>query len=219
MKIIITGSEGLIGKQLVKYFTESGHLVIKCDYKLGHDLYDEEVVEKFFNENKADALINCFAYNPKMPDSHTFLDLPLEEFNEYLFINLTALFSVCRQFIKNNKTGSIVNFSSIYGVCSPHNDIYGGKEKNIAYGISKAGVIQLTKHLAIHSNCRVNCVVPSGVYNNHDEDFTCTYCNLVPLGRMMEVGEICGIVEFLISDKASYCTGGIYPIDGGYTAL
>jgi NAD(P)-dependent dehydrogenase (short-subunit alcohol dehydrogenase family) len=36
---------------------------------------------------------------------------------------------------------------------------------------------------------------------------------------MMEVGEICGIVEFLISDKASYCTGGIYPIDGGYTAL
>ena len=60
MKIIITGSEGLIGKQLVKHL-EKNHSILKLDLKLGHDLTDEKFVKRWFKGNKADCLVNCFA--------------------------------------------------------------------------------------------------------------------------------------------------------------
>ena len=62
MKIIITGSEGLIGKELCK-FLDKKYDVIKLDIALGHDLADEEFVKKWFKQNKGDALVNCFALN------------------------------------------------------------------------------------------------------------------------------------------------------------
>jgi NAD(P)-dependent dehydrogenase (short-subunit alcohol dehydrogenase family) len=65
---------------------------------------------------------------------------------------------------------------------------------------------------------RVNCIVPGGVENGQSQEFIDAYSKHTPMGRMAKVEEICGLVEFLISDKASYCTGGVYPVDGGWTA-
>jgi gluconate 5-dehydrogenase len=135
-------------------------------------------------------------------------------------VNVVALLSVCREYIRNQAFGNIINFSSIYGVASPRPDMYHNSEKFIGYSVSKAAVIQLTRHLAIHSapNFRVNCVMPGGIYVDQPAKFVRSYSRNAPIGRMMNLDEITGIVEFLISEKSSYCTAGIYPVDGGWTA-
>ena len=134
-------------------------------------------------------------------------------------INLTSLFSVCREFIRNNERGNIVNFSSIYGLRSPDSRIYGVGEKPISYGASKAGVIQLSRHLAAHSapNFRVNTIVLGGIFDNQDSEFVEKYSYKVPLGRMGLPSEILGAVEFLTSESSSYITGSSINIDGGWS--
>ena len=78
----------------------------------------------------------------------------------------------------------------------------------------------LSKHLATHlaPNFNVNTIVPGGVLNNQNENFIRKYSENTPLGRMMNVEELNGIVEFLISDKSSYITGAEFPVDGGWSA-
>jgi len=222
--IIVTGSEGLVGSGLCEFFTEKmGYKIMKIDYALGHDLSNEKTVKALMSKNKARAIVNLFAINDhirKEDDRKTLFDLDLREFDVYLNTNVTAMFSVCREFAKNNDCGRIINFSSHYGIVSPNPNIYKVGEKNIAYGVSKAAVIQLTKHLAVHLAPRflVNCVVPAGISNGQSKEFHQEYSKLTPLRRMMEVEEIFGIVEFLVSVASSYCTGQTYIVDGGYTA-
>ncbi len=222
MKIIVTGSEGLLGKEISQYL-EKKNEVIKVDLQLGHELTNEEFVKEFFKENKADSLVNCFAFNDHVKKGEkrgTIFDLTLESFNEFLEVNLTALFSVCRQYAQNNEMGSIVNFSATTGIVSARPDIYDGSHKHPAYSISKAGVINLTKFLATHlaPNIRVNCIAPGGVRFDQDEEFIQKYSKLTPMKRMMEKNELNEVVEFLCSSGSSYMTGSTIVVDGGWTS-
>ena len=70
MKIIITGSEGLLGKEISK-FLEKDNNIIKLDLLLGHDLTDEKFVKKWFKNNRADGLVNCFALNDHVDSKRT----------------------------------------------------------------------------------------------------------------------------------------------------
>jgi NAD(P)-dependent dehydrogenase (short-subunit alcohol dehydrogenase family) len=146
-KLIIAGSKGLIGSAVTSAFLQSGYDVIELDLALGHDLTDETFVKDFFARNKAYGLINLFALNDHVDSSrksNKLMDIDLKVFDMYLKVNLTALFSVCREFARNNDTGSIVNFTSTYGVVSPNPSLYDNDEKNIAHGVCKVGVIRLT---------------------------------------------------------------------------
>jgi len=221
MKIIITGSEGLLGKELANYLAKK-HDIIKLDLLLGHDLTKESFVKSWFTENKADSLINCFALNDhveKNEKRNTLFDISLESFTKFLNVNLVALFSVCREYARNNNAGSIVNFSATTGIVSPRPDLYGGAHKHIAYSVSKAGVINLTKFLATHlaPTIRVNCVAPGGVEHTQDESFKKKYSELTPLKRMMKKDELNGLIEYLGSEKSSYVTGATFVVDGGWT--
>ena len=222
MKIIVTGSEGFLGKEISNHL-EKNNEIIKLDIKLGHELSDEQFVSKFFNDNKADCLVNCFAFNDHVKKGEkrgTIFDITLESFNEFLQINLTSLFSVCREFAKNNEKGSIVNFSATTGIVSARPDIYDGSHKHPAYSISKAGVINLTKFLATHlaPNIRVNCIAPGGVRFDQDENFIEKYSKLTPMKRMMEKNELNELVELLCSSGSSYMTGSTIVVDGGWTS-
>jgi len=222
MKIIVTGSEGLIGKQLCSYLGKKNK-ILKLDLSLGHNLTDESFVKKWFSENKADSLINCFALNDHVDNKRkkqTLFNITLKSFSDYLDVNLIALFSVCREYARNNKRGSIVNFSATTGIVSARPDLYNGAHKHIAYSVSKAGVINLTKFLSTHlaPNIRVNCVAPGGVQHKQDKEFLQKYSKHTPLKRMMKVEELNGLIEYLASDKSSYVTGATFVIDGGWTA-
>lgn len=220
-KIIVTGSHGLLGTEICKFLGKK-HNILKLDLKLGNDLTDEKFVKQWFKKNKGDFLVNCFALNDHINDKrkkNTLFNFSLKSFHEYIDINVVSLFSVCREFAKNNKSGSIVNFSSTYGIVSPMPDLYDGSHKDIAYCVSKAGVINLTKYLAVHlaPNFRVNCIVPGGVQFTQKKEFVKKYSKITPMKRMMKKNELNGLLDYLCSNLSSYMTGSILVLDGGYT--
>jgi len=221
--VIVTGSRGLIGRSVCKHLEGKNWEVKRLDFVDGHDLTDENFVKDYFSKNSASALVNLFALNHHITDDTTrinIFDIPLDSFRQYMEVNLTALFSVCREFARQNKKGSIVNFSSTYGVVSPRKDLYGEDEKHVGYSVSKSGVLGLSKHLATHlaPHIRVNTIIPGGVLNNQPEEFIKKYNKNTPFGRMMDVNELVGIVEFLVNNDSSYMTGSEIKVDGGWTA-
>ena len=221
-RVIITGSNGLVGSELTKQMKEK-YRVIELSKSLGHDLTDENFVREYFSVNNAEYLVNCFGYNDHIDNSKSndsIMDVTLESINKYLQVNVIALFSVCREFAKNSKAKGIVNISSIYGQVSPKKHLYDESEKHIGYSISKASVDQMTRHLATHLApvIRVNCLSLGGIEHKQDEAFIEKYNNEVPLGRMMKAKEVFGIINYLCSNDSSYTTGSIINIDGGWTS-
>jgi len=223
-KIIITGSMGLIGTEVTRYMKQN-HDVLELDLQLGHDLADELFVREWFKNNRGDFLVNLFALNDHITKDRNsefsnMFNVTLDSFRQYMELNLVSLFSVCREFARNNTFGGIVNFSATNGLVSPLPEMYPKNKKHIAYGISKAGVIQMTRYLAVHlaPKIRVNCIAPGGVLKDQPEEFVEEYGIHTPLKRMMNVNEINGLVEYLCSDKSSYVTGSTFVIDGGWTS-
>ncbi len=122
---------------------------------------------------------------------------------------------------------SIVNIASMYGSVSPDPRIYGSSGKNNPpyYGASKAGLIQLTRYLAVHlgpQNIRANSISPGAFpplsIREIQPKFHASLCEKTPLGRIGEAGELVGSVIFLLSNASSYVTGVDLPVDGGWTA-
>jgi NAD(P)-dependent dehydrogenase (short-subunit alcohol dehydrogenase family) len=220
-KIVITGSEGLLGKEISKYL-EKDNKILKLDLELGNNLCDENYVKDWFSKNHAEYLINCFAINDhltKKRKKETLFEYDLESFRKTMEVNVIALFSVCREFAKNNKNSGIINFSSIYGLQSPKPELYNKSHKEIGYCVSKSGVINLTKYLAVHLSpkIRVNAVVPGGVKHKQSKKFIEQYSKLTPMNRMMNKNELNELIEYLCSKNSSYITGSIIVCDGGYT--
>lgn len=222
-QVVVTGSRGLLGRSVVGYLRLKNYDVVELDLTLGHDLTDEAFVRSWFAAHEAHGLVNMFALNDHVDASFagtSLLDVSLSSFQRYMDVNVTALFSVCREFIRHNTTGSIVNASSIYGRVSPRPSLYAGSEKHPGYGVSKAAVILLSQHLAVHAapNFKVNCLLLGGVENGQPEEFIARYSSQVPLGRMAEPSDIPPVVEFLLSDASKYVTGALFPVDGGWTS-
>ena len=223
-KLVITGSEGLIGKKLVEHFKDT-YEVLPLDRTLGHDLADEAFVAKWFAEHKdLYGMIVCHAYNPvPTKDSKKVepTDVPLSEIRDYMEVNVISAFSVCRHFIKNNAKGTIVNLSSLYGVVSPKHGIYKDFVKHIGYSLSKASILIMSKYLATYygPDIRVNTVVFGGVADaKQDPDFVKAYSAQTPMKRLMHIEETTSVFEFLLDERSSYVTGTEVHVDGGWTA-
>ncbi|RYE18193.1 MAG: SDR family oxidoreductase, partial [Sphingobacteriaceae bacterium] len=124
-----------------------------------------------------------------------------------------------------NGGGSMVLFSSMYGSLSPYPDAYESPmTKNpIEYGVTKAGIIQMVRYLAVHygnDNVRFNCISPGPFPNpsvqQANPDFIERLNKKSPMGRVGKSPEIAGSVAFLLSDAASYITGQNLNVDGGW---
>lgn len=133
-KILITGSEGLIGTKLKNHFSNKFE-VLTLDISLGHDLTNEEFVKQYFIDNPdIYGVIILHAFNP-VPTKNSIkvepIDVPLNEIKDYLNVNVISAFDVCKNFIKNNKFGKIINVSSLYGEVAPKHHIYNNFTKHI----------------------------------------------------------------------------------------
>lgn len=185
-----------------------------------------------------DVLINNAGLDtqPSAPPevSGPFENFPLEVFKEVVTVNLIGTFlatqAVGNRMVIHNKSGSIINIGSIYGMVSPVQDIYAYKKektgvafiKPVAYSAAKSGLYNFTRYCATYwakAGIRVNILTPSGVYREtQDKEFQANYCNRMPMGRMARADEYNGAVIFLASDASSYMTGANLIVDGGWTA-
>jgi NAD(P)-dependent dehydrogenase (short-subunit alcohol dehydrogenase family) len=187
--------------------------------------------------NRIDAVIHSAAIDPKFEQGSDttrfskFTEFPEELWQSSLDVNLTGAFllaqATCKVMEQSGK-GSIIFLGSNYGLVGPDQRIYkkAGQEhqtyKPAIYSVCKAGLLGLTKFLAayyMNTAIRINLLTPSGVWNQHDDEFVKNYSSRTTLGRMSEKNEYRGAVIFLASDASSYMTGANLVIDGGWTAL
>jgi len=194
------------------------------------DAGDPEAVDRIFEAldaryGRVDVLLNVSGGNPKIGPA---VDVGVAAWNEVLRIDLTAKLltsqAAARRMIAAGHGGSIVNISSIAG-----SSVLG--RETLAYGTAMAGVIQLTRELAIAwapHGIRVNAIQPCQFVNPglqaiiDDPSQAAVVARIVsgiPLGRMGRPEEMVGPLVFLASDAASMVTGVTLPVDGGNLAF
>jgi len=153
------------------------------------------------------------------------LDLAPDEWDDVFAVNLRGTYlasrAVGRRMIETGTGGSIVNLSSIAALVAD------AQEPAAHYNASKAGVIALTKQMAVEwapHRIRVNAVCP-GLINtpmlrmmDNPETGAAYVENFVPLRRLGSADEVASTIAFLLSDEAAYITAVAIPIDGGLTA-
>ncbi len=185
-----------------------------------------EKIRKHFN--RIDILLNNAGYTNRTKSKtygNQFSEFPLETWHAIMDVNLTGVFLGCRvigsEMVKAG-AGSIINIASLYGVVSPNHNIYPetGISQPVAYSVSKAGVIALTRYLATlwgKTGVRVNALTPGGIYDGQNSTFVNRFNALNPMGRMGTPAELQGALLFLASDASQYCTGHNLVVDGGWT--
>ena len=161
-----------------------------------------------------------------------FEEYPEASWDKVMDINLKGVYYCCQVFggaMAVQGKGSIINVASVYGVVSPDQSLYEYRRrrgeiffKPVAYAVSKSGILNLTRYLAVYwakRNVRVNTLTIAGVYDNQEQAFLDSYCSRIPVGRMADPDDYNGAVLFLASPASRYMTGANLVVDGGWTAI
>jgi len=194
----------------------------------------QEAVNKY---DKIDILINNAAKDPKVKKDDSisnetrFETMSYDYWKDGIDAIINGTF-ICSQIVANKMLqdggGVILNIASDLSVIAPDQRIYKklGVDDNqqpvkpITYSAAKYAVLGMTKYLAVYfaeKNIRVNCLSPTGVYNDHPEEFVKKLSNIIPMNRMANIDEYKGAIVFMCSDASSYMTGHNLVIDGGKT--
>jgi meso-butanediol dehydrogenase / (S,S)-butanediol dehydrogenase / diacetyl reductase len=237
-RVLITGGASGIGAATAARFIEEGCRVVVLDRdaagceKLQHELpgivgtFEADVSDAnrvqhtignvIVGLGGLDVVIN----NAGISIHNNFLDITTEEWNRVLAVNLSGVFHVAQaaaRYMMANQGGVILNMASTNGIV--------GHPYYADYNATKAGVIELTKSMALElaPKVRVNAVAPGYVLTpmqraEYSEDMLEAVNQKIPLRRHAKPEEVAGLFAFLASEDAWYLTGGVYVIDGGETA-
>ena len=177
---------------------------------------------------RLDILIHCAGYlgSSQMPGwAVPFQEQTVSAWDAAMRVNLTSGFVMvqeAREALDASAQGSVILFSSIYGLTGPDMRLYEGTEmaNPAGYAASKGGLLQLTRYLAtlLAPKVRVNAITPGGLWRGQPEAFRARYERRTPLGRMATEEDLKGAVAYLASDLSSYVTGHSLVVDGGWTA-
>jgi NAD(P)-dependent dehydrogenase (short-subunit alcohol dehydrogenase family) len=235
---LITGASSGLGKHFAKTLSAAGASVILSARRIDNlealkneigdkafciplDVTSVESVEHLVKEirnttGSVDILVN----NAGVSDPRRFKDLTEESWNYVLETNLNGAFRMAKAvtdiFLEDKKRGSIINIASILGLRVGLN--------LTSYAAAKAGLVQLTKSMALElarSNIRVNAIAPGYILTEINNDFFDTeegqgYIKSIPMRRLGLESELDGILLLLASDASSFMTGSIIPVDGGH---
>ena len=237
--ILITGASRGIGKDIAETLAKNPDNIIIANYNKSEEkakelqakLKEEKInieiikadvskrvevkkmVEEVLNKyKKIDILIN----NAGISQYKLFNDITDDDWDNIININLKSAFIVSQEVVRNmiqNKSGCIINISSIWGVI--------GASMEVAYSTSKAGIIGLTKSLAKElgpSNIRVNAIAPgiidTGMNARFSEDEINSIKEEIPLEKIGKTADVTRCVQWLINDE--YTTGQVISINGGW---
>lgn len=189
---------------------------IRCDVSNEEDVKKcvSDVIEKF---GHIDYLVANAGIGGGPNKAH---EVSLEEWNKVIAVNQTGIFLINKYVINEmlkSGGGAIVNTSSMYGLV--------GTTMSFAYSASKGAINQMTRSLALtyaRDNIRVNAIAPgyvdTPILASVPKDMKDAMANQLPIGRLGEDTEIANLICYLLSDNATFITGAIVPIDGGFTA-
>lgn len=191
-------------------------LYLKCDVSNEENVKNciEEIIKKF---NHIDYLVANAGIGGSASKPH---EVSMDEWNKVISVNQTGIFLlnkyVINEMLKSGK-GAVVNTSSMYGLV--------GSTTSFAYSASKGAINQMTRSLALtyaRDNIRVNAIAPgyvdTPILSMVPDNIKKAMGNELPIGRLGKDTEIANLICYLLSDDASFITGAIIPIDGGFTA-
>ncbi|WP_370931641.1 SDR family oxidoreductase [Bartonella sp. DGB1] len=239
-RVLITAAAQGIGRACVELFVKHGAYVIAVDInqttlntldaseKFCLDLMCVDKIKELAEKVKTiDVLFNCAGY----VHNGTILECNEEDWDLSFNLNVKSMFHMIQAFLPcmlKNGSGSIINMSSVASSVK-------GVSNRFAYSASKAAVIGLTKSIAVDyvaKNIRCNVICPGTVespslklriaeqaklQNKTEQDVYNEFVSRQPMGRIGKAEEIAELVLYLASDAASYTTGTIQIIDGGWS--
>ncbi len=219
-KVVVSSRKQEAVDQVAHALRSEGHEATAIAANVGHP----EAISALVNETVVhygglDIVINNAGANPVFGPVQT---TEGKAFDKIMDVNLKGPFELCKAaypILKKRGGGSIINISSIGGI-TPEEFIG-------IYSVSKAGLNSLTQAMAQDwgkDNIRVNSICPGLIKTKFsqalwgDKDILDRFLKKIPLNRLGHPEDITGLAIFLASDAASYCTGGVYLVDGGYLA-
>ena len=234
-KVVILGRRKEEGDAIVKEIKDNGGEAMF----LVTDVMDKDVVERNCADilaayGKVDSLLNAAGGNmpgATIPPSGTFFDVNVSEFERVLNVNLTGTVIPTQVFLKpmvKAGKGTIVNFSSM-AAFRPLTRVMG-------YGAAKAGISNFTAFMAnevavkFSPEIRVNAIAPGffltnqnrSLLTNPDGSYTERGQDVIrqtPCKRFGRAEELCGTIQYLISDASSFVTGTVAVVDGGFNVF
>ncbi|MEM1597688.1 MAG: SDR family NAD(P)-dependent oxidoreductase [Pyrobaculum sp.] len=175
----------------------------------------EDVASKVFQDfGKIDILVNNAGIYPAKP----FLEMSFDDWYRVINVNLNGVFNVTRAvvpYMVRQKYGRVINIASVAGVEM-------GMPGLVHYSASKAGIVGFTRALAVElakTGVTVNAVAPGAidVAGGSASEQARLITQLIPMGRLGQPLEVAEVVAFLASDAASYITGAVIIVDGGWS--
>ena len=233
--VLITGGSRGIGRAMVELFTSRGYSVA-FTYKKSESeakslaektgalaiqadsASEDEVISAVSAVTSAFGKIDCLINNAGISSFSLFTDLSLEEWNRTIAVNLTGAFLYSRAVIPSmvrEKHGRIINVTSMWGLT--------GSSCEAHYSAAKAALIGLTKSLAKElgpSGITVNAIAPGLINTDMNKSLTDKDISAIveetPLMRIGEPSDVAEAAWFLAGDGASFITGEVINLSGGY---
>ena len=234
-KVVILGRKVEVGEaQVAEIKAKGGEAMFLVTDVMDREKLEQNLADILSAYGRVDALLNAAGGN--MPGATigpdgTFFDLKTEDFQKVLNLNLTGTVLPTQVFLKpmvEQKKGAIVNFSSM-AAFRPLTRVCG-------YAAAKAGISNFTAYMATEvakkfgEGIRVNAIAPGfflteqnrSLLTNPDGTYTSRGNDVIrqtPFGRMGRAEELCGTIQYLISEASSFVTGTVAIVDGGFNAF